>query len=134
MASTNKTEILGLNLWTQDDIPKREDFVSDNEKIDDAVGKIRESELKFVTVEYTGNGKSMATFSLETEPKCIFITCQEHADCELEDGKIMIYGGTFINEKIPKAVIIRGTKVIIKQAEGYCLNGEGLEYCLSAIC
>ncbi len=134
MASTNKTENLGLNLWTQDDIPKREDFVSDNEKIDDAVEKLRESELKFVTLEYTGNGKSMATFSLEKEPKCLFIACQDHADCELADGEIMIYGGAFIAEKPPKAVVIRGTKVIIKQAEGYCLNGEGLEYSLAAIC
>lgn len=134
MASTNKTENLGLNLWTQDDIPKREDFVSDNEKIDRAVEALRESELKFVTIEYTGNGKSIATFSFEKEPKCLFITCQDHADCEIEDGKIMIYGGVFIAEKPPKAVVIRGAKVLIKQAEGYCLNGEGLEYCLSAIC
>lgn len=34
MSSSNKTSYLGLNQWTGDDKPKREDFNSDNEKVD----------------------------------------------------------------------------------------------------
>ncbi len=133
MASTNKTEKLGLNLWTQDDIPKREDFVSDNEKIDRAVSELCESELKFVTVEYTGNGKGMINFDFEKEPKCVFIMCQEHADCEIADGKILVYGGTFIAENSSKTVVVRGKRVIIKQLGNYHLNDEGNEYALAVI-
>lgn len=38
MSSTNKTEELGLNQWIGSDIPKMDDFNSDNAKIDKTVG------------------------------------------------------------------------------------------------
>lgn len=37
MASTNKTETLGLNQWIGSDKPKMEDFNSDNRLIDTAL-------------------------------------------------------------------------------------------------
>ena len=40
MSSTNKTENLALNLWVPDDPPLREDFNSDNAKIDAAIGAL----------------------------------------------------------------------------------------------
>ena len=40
MASTNKTEHLGLNAWLSTDKPKREDFVRDNQLIDGAVSTV----------------------------------------------------------------------------------------------
>lgn len=39
MSSTNKTEELGLNQWIGSDIPKMDDFNSDNAKIDKTVGE-----------------------------------------------------------------------------------------------
>ncbi len=134
MASANKTEKLGLNLWTQDDVPKREDFLSDNEKIDEAVGKLQENELKYVTQGYTGDGKGVLMLTFERNPKCVFITCQTHADCEYVGEENRIYGGTFIADKYPRGVSISGKKVIIKQIEHYHLNDEGLEYCIAVIC
>ncbi len=38
MPSLNKTPDLGLNQWQGNEYPKREDFASDNEKIDSAIG------------------------------------------------------------------------------------------------
>lgn len=39
MPSVNKTENLGLNLWQGNEYVKREDFVEDNKKIDEAIVK-----------------------------------------------------------------------------------------------
>ena len=47
MSSSNKTENLGLNLWSGTDSPKMEDFNADNRKIDLAAPIIG---------SYTGNG------------------------------------------------------------------------------
>ena len=38
MASTNKTEHLSLNQWVLTDKPRMDDFNSDNQKLDQAVG------------------------------------------------------------------------------------------------
>lgn len=73
MASTYKTEFLDLNKWIGSDKPKREDFVSDNQKIDDAFNKHinlsdihvsdmekdkwnKASEKQYIIGTYTGDG------------------------------------------------------------------------------
>jgi len=45
MASTNKTEILGLSQWVASDAAEREDFNTDNRLIEEAFGKRLEWEL-----------------------------------------------------------------------------------------
>lgn len=49
MSSTNKTAKLGLNKWLGTDVPKREDFVKDNELIDNAVGTHLADNIRHVT-------------------------------------------------------------------------------------
>lgn len=45
MASTNKTENLGLNLWLPTDKPKREDFVKDNQAIESRISQLSNPNL-----------------------------------------------------------------------------------------
>ncbi|MCH5303406.1 MAG: hypothetical protein J1E41_00960 [Ruminococcus sp.] len=52
MASTNKTQNLGLNNWLETDKPKRIDFVSDNTIIDNILGThIKDSDLHLTSEE-----------------------------------------------------------------------------------
>lgn len=43
MPSMNKTPTIGLNQWTGNEFPKREDFAADNATIDAAVKSLREA-------------------------------------------------------------------------------------------
>lgn len=43
MPSANKTPKLGLNQWLGNEYVKRQDFVEDNKKIDDAFGELDET-------------------------------------------------------------------------------------------
>lgn len=43
MPSTNKTPNIGLNQWLGNEYVKRQDFVDDNNVIDEEIGKIKES-------------------------------------------------------------------------------------------
>ena len=70
MSSTNKTTNLKLNDWVGTDVPQREDFNADNQRIDKAIGDhtgnttvhITQAErdlwgLPFYYYNYFGNGK-----------------------------------------------------------------------------
>ena len=71
MASTNKTETLGLNQWIGSDKPKMEDFNSDNRLIDTALAGHRADQTVHVSAQeraawnaaapvigsYTGDGQ-----------------------------------------------------------------------------
>lgn len=52
MPSKNKTTNLGLNQWQGNEYVKRQDFVNDNELIDEAFGKISE-EIKNIDLSST---------------------------------------------------------------------------------
>ena len=71
MSSTNKTTNLKLNDWVGTDVPQREDFNADNQRIDKAIGDhtgnttvhITQAErdlwgLPFYYYNYFGNGKA----------------------------------------------------------------------------
>lgn len=74
MSSTNKTTNLKLNDWVGTDVPQREDFNADNQRIDKAIGDhtgnttvhITQAErdlwgLPFYYYNYFGNGKATRT-------------------------------------------------------------------------
>lgn len=78
MASTSYTPNLGLCAWQSQDRPKRMDFVSDNQKIDDVLGAHINDKSLHVTaqekeaysspykvVTYIGDGQSSRTLSLD---------------------------------------------------------------------
>ena len=82
MSSTNKTTNLKLNDWVGTDVPQREDFNADNQRIDKAIGDhtgnttvhITQAErdlwgLPFYYYNYFGNGK--ATRKVEVLCHCV---------------------------------------------------------------
>ena len=56
MASTNKTETLGLNQWIGSDKPKMEDFNSDNRLIDTALAGHRADQTVHVSAQERRTG------------------------------------------------------------------------------
>ncbi len=86
MASTNKTEHLSLNQWVLTDKPRMDDFNSDNQKLDQAVGEhtadttlhITSSERnkwngapKLAVGTYVGNNALTRTISVGFTPKVL---------------------------------------------------------------
>lgn len=89
MASTNKTENIGLNQWVASDPVLREDFNADNAKIDAALKSmgeeltnglegIRSGLLKVTTGSYVGTGTSGSTnpntLTFDFEPLLVFVS------------------------------------------------------------
>lgn len=73
MASSNKTETLGLNQWLGTDKPKRDDFNADNLAIDQAVKNLQES-VDMAMGSYTGTGIVSGRFiEFGFRPKAVFI-------------------------------------------------------------
>jgi hypothetical protein len=92
MASSQKTDNLNLNKWTAADKPKREDFIYDNEIIDEAVsGHMQDDGIHVTTAErtswnsaaakipaygyYTGDGATTRDISLGFQP-AFMLVCQ----------------------------------------------------------
>ena len=86
MASTDKTENLRLNKWVSEDVPKMNDFNSDNTIIDTVVGEhINNEEIHLsaedrkllgggiTTMVIVGDGNSSKTVTLDTAPKMVHI-------------------------------------------------------------
>ena len=115
MASTNKTENLGLNQWVGTDHPPRTDFVEDNALIDEAVGthcanstihltnteKTRVSNPVAVK-QYTGTGTISLTVNFEFSPKLVLVQKKNAPPISYSSSGIVInagfvtpsYGGT----------------------------------------
>ncbi len=133
MASTNKTENIGLNLWTADDIPKRADFVSDNEKIDAALMNIKESGMKFSLQSYTGNGKKSKIIMCDTEPKFLFVACKTHNETEFDGENVQVYGGTVLPGDLCQGGVLSGKRITLKSEGIYHFNDDGVEYSIGII-
>lgn len=103
MASTNKTEHLSLNQWVLTDKPRMDDFNSDNQKLDQAVGEhtadttlhITSSERskwngapKLAVGTYVGNNALTRTISVGFTPKFCAVFAQDEmpVDPVNEDG------------------------------------------------
>ncbi|MDR2656100.1 MAG: hypothetical protein LBC56_08585 [Oscillospiraceae bacterium] len=90
MASSNKTDNLNLNKWIATDKPKREDFVSDNEILDQALSShtqnsgvhinadertlwTNSAQKTPVTGSYVGDGTTSRDFALGFQPEFIIV-------------------------------------------------------------
>ncbi len=86
MPTNNKTANLGLNSWLGTDKPLREDFVSDNEKIDKAISdhlndadahmtpeRLELLNSAFVVGTYIGDGNSLRVLSLDFQPRLAIV-------------------------------------------------------------
>ena len=71
MASSNKTEYLGLNRWIGSDRPMMEDFNADNQRLDLAVGPhLLDQALHAVPAmgSYSGDGTAQRSIEVGFEP------------------------------------------------------------------
>lgn len=86
MPTNNKTANLGLNSWLGTDKPIREDFVSDNEKLDKVISdhlndidahmtaeRLELLNSSFVVGKYTGDGNSVKVISLDFQPRIAIV-------------------------------------------------------------
>ena len=105
MASSNKSEKLGLSLWDSTDRPERMDFVKDNEILEQALGEhLANSTLHFdpgqkeamgtpfwIDVATGTSPVSRATVS-KGLPRLIVVMCQNYPPVvPRSDGKLDVY-------------------------------------------
>ncbi len=150
MASKNKSEKLGLNLWDESDRPQRADFNSDNMILDEALGgHIENDELHLtetekarvvsplVTAVYAGDGTGQRGISLpcRAEALVVFCTGMPGAVYDAEEKCTKIYSAFYANGAGTQAgVSVSGNTLTVTQqssAEGgyaVCLNEAGKQY------
>lgn len=138
MASSGKTEKLGLSLWESTDRPEYADFRQDNEKLEQLVGGHLADVNTHVTAEeknylklpykimhYQGTGQTSRTaaiFPKEVTYKAVFIMCSDRPPCLLgEDGKINLYWDYWYNSnQYAKATMgMNGVKISGKEFTVY---------------
>lgn len=105
MASSAKSETLGLSLWEATDRPERSDFVNDNEQIERLLGghinnaalHITESEKNYLKLPYTvavyrGTGSTPFKINAPFKPVLILVMCTDMPPAvQREDGKLEVY-------------------------------------------
>ena len=88
MASSNKTQYLGLNFWAATDPVLRDDFNADNQKLDSALGPILSLPgLYYASGSWVGDGKTVGpglqladmSLNFDFEPLIVFIDWRDKA-------------------------------------------------------
>lgn len=153
MGSTLKTDFLKLNKWISTDIPKRQDFVDDNEIIDTTIKAHIDDAIVHVTEQdraawyspyfvgfYYGNGGLSRT--IETgcpfEPSIGFVFAGGMPPSVTDfTGKIKYnYFGFLSKRTSTSGVTLAGSDIVISTNGGPVANGEyinlnniGVTYC-----
>lgn len=147
MASSKKTANLGLNNWTETDCPKRSDFVSDNQIIDNLVGNhIKDSSLHLTSSEkdrvsvpfdintYYGTGEASTELQFNYSPKFV-IVCKKNSPLQTsKSSNIVINAAIASTVGVSGGIKISNKTVTVKQsatAENgimYNLNDSNSEY------
>ncbi|MBQ4569586.1 MAG: hypothetical protein IJA62_06005 [Ruminococcus sp.] len=155
MASKNKTENLGLNLWEGTDRPQRGDFNSDNMILDEALGEhIASSQLHLTQAEkarvtrpvqyqsYLGNGEAQATLSLSFTPSMVVVYCDSVPPCIYDSTKgctkvysaVAVYGaGSSSGAAIEGSTLKFTQDTAAKNGAMSCLNESGKQYRVAII-
>mgnify|MGYP005784239157 CR=1 FL=1 len=140
MASTNKTTNLNLNSWTGSDKPKREDFVNDNNIIDNKLGSHLLNEdihitntLKqkitnpFICSTYYGNGNESQTITLAFEPTLVIVFAQDKPLCEFDETNDYTINNSamaaFNSAGESSGIYLNGTTITMSQSQTAPSNG-----------
>lgn len=153
MSSSNKSEFLGLNIWSGSDIPKMTDFNYDNSTVDTAMKNhcndtdihISDEERAKWNSPYYMNvyfGDSSASRTIETncpfEPSFGIIFANVTAPSTSNySSKIHTHFSAFVSKRAcTLGATLSGTKLTVKQStaaligsEYSGLNGTGYTYC-----
>ena len=155
MASTNKTESFGLNIWSETDRPQRNDFNSDNIILDKALGEhVTDTSLHLTETEkervqsplavysYAGDGAEYkditlpfdARYVMAYRPSMPFYSYDSASEKTLINGGFAFYGGEGTGGvKLMSPALVR---VYSGEASNTnlrtCLNDSGVQYKLVA--
>ena len=152
MASSSFTTNLGLCNWTENDCPKRADFISDNGIIDQVLGghvsntsvhMSAEEKSKalspFVCVDYVGTGDSSRTIATDFRPSAVIVCRKNEALTAYSDGVTIVNSGFAAYGHGGTAGVGIGTNGVVVQQEAtasngrrICLNEEDAQYILIA--
>lgn len=154
MASSNKTTNLQLNLWSQTDKPARLDFVSDNQKIENAFNThtqnsnihLSESDRSkltspYVTTYYSGNGESSKSIAIGFTPKVVIVFRKNSPQIKFNSSGVPIVNGAMViaSNGNTGGALISGTNVTVSQSSTaasngliYNLNENGGQYAVMA--
>lgn len=152
MATSNYTPNLHLSAWADSDRPKRADFVSDNTIIDTQLGghiansgihltaqeKAKISE-PYVSLIYSGTGESTHSFTLEFQPKAVFVYRRGVPFVKYSGGVNYVYAASgYFGHGASVGISITTNGVTVSQSaeasDGVkvCLNESGCQYTIIA--
>lgn len=136
MASAEKTGYLSLSKWAGTDRPQREDFCSDNEKIDAAfeshvtdstvhvTGQMAEKlRSPFVLEEYAGDGSALRSFQFDFEPSLVFIFPEGRPLSFFNGTGQRMYAAAGIQGSYSLGLFVGGKKVEVTNTSVLAENG-----------
>ena len=139
MASSSFTPNLGLCNWTENDRPKRADFIADNAIIDSVVsGHIGDTNahmsaqekskalVPFECTGYAGSGESTRTIALSFRPTAAIVFKKNEAPVSLENGAVVVNSGWAIYTSGGSAGVSIGTNGVVVRQEATASNGRRL--------
>lgn len=152
MASSSFTPNLGLCNWTENDRPKRADFISDNGIIDTALGgHIADTDIHmsaqekakaltpFVCVDYAGTGDASRTIAADFRPSFAAVFKKSEPPVIHSDGVTVVNSGyAYYGHGGTAGVAIGSSGVVVTQESAasngrrISLNEEGCQYMLIA--
>lgn len=152
MSSTNKTTNLKLNDWVGTDIPQREDFNADNQRIDSAIGEhtanttvhITQAEretwnIPFYYTNYFGNGQASraVTIACPFYPRFAIVFADGMAPtvCKFSSSANYHYTGFASQARNSIGIKLDDSTLTVQQSvspitgqEYACLNQNGIAY------
>lgn len=149
MASTNKTQNLGLSQWLATDKPKRSDFVSDNAIIDSILGNhikdigmhltLEEKDratTPFIVHTIYGTGNRISTINVGFHPKLALVMKKNSPFIENGEGYYIINAAVVTDKGTTGGVNMENDKITFHQSSTpennmmYNFSKEGAEYLL----
>lgn len=154
MAASEKTAVLGLSRWKGTDKPRREDFVSDNDALEEKVGgHMRDAALHLNTERaarldtpfevrtYTGNGAAQRAVMFSFAPRMAAAFALGKATSVAESGYTKQYAALATAEHAGGGLKLNSIQVLPQQDQSapgaggtmFALNESGVEYLLIAL-
>lgn len=128
MASTEKTNKLGLNLWSETDKPERQDFVNDNQKLEELLGSHLQNEALHLTAtekarvkspymffSFQGDGKEKKNWYLSFEPTLVFLFAANELDGGKENGLKSVFQAALFGAYGTPGISVSGAKLTLAQ-------------------
>ena len=139
MASSSFTPNLGLCNWTENDCPKRADFIADNTIIDSVVSAHIGNTAAHMSAEekskalapfectgYAGSGESTRTIALSFRPSAAIVFKKNAPPVSQENGAIVVNSGWAIYANGGSAGVSIGSAGVIVRQESTASDGTRL--------